>query len=92
MDSINSLFGPGYQVLMQGGDPVLLKKEPFENLGASLDYDLVSSEPKKLIPDQPVPANVPQEKTFNDRVFQFYVGSLSVVGLFILFRFIQKSR
>lgn len=31
------------------------------------------------------------EKTTDDYVFQFYVGSLTVVGLFILFRFIQKT-
>ena len=33
----------------------------------------------------------PVEKTTDDYVFQFYMGSLTVVGLFILFRFIQKT-
>jgi hypothetical protein len=30
-------------------------------------------------------------KDVNDYIFQMYVGSLSVIGLFMLFRFIQKS-
>jgi hypothetical protein len=32
------------------------------------------------------------EKTTDDYLFQFYLGSLTVVGLFVLFRMIQKSR
>jgi hypothetical protein len=38
--------------------------------------------------DEIVPDN---EKTFDDYMFQAYVGSLTIVGLFVLFRFIQKS-
>jgi hypothetical protein len=33
-----------------------------------------------------------KEKTMDDYIFQLYLGSLSVVGLFVLFRMIQKSR
>lgn len=33
----------------------------------------------------------PPEKNGDDYLFQFYMGSLTVVGLFILFRFIQKT-
>jgi len=33
----------------------------------------------------------PVEKTADDYVFQFYMGSLTVVGLLMLFRFIQKT-
>jgi hypothetical protein len=33
----------------------------------------------------------PREKTTDDYIFQFYLGSLTVVGLFVLFRMIQKS-
>ena len=90
LDSINSLLGPGYQVLMQGGDPVVIRKEPFESLGAFS----VSEKPTLIIPPEKKreESAAPQQKTFDDRVFQFYVGSLSIVGLFILFRFIQKSR
>jgi hypothetical protein len=32
-----------------------------------------------------------QTKTFDDYVFQFYIGSLSIVSLFILFRLINKA-
>jgi hypothetical protein len=41
-------------------------------------------------PSEPV-FEPPAEKTSDDYVFQFYMGSLTVVGLFILFRFIQKT-
>lgn len=33
----------------------------------------------------------PVEKSTDEYIFQFYMGSLTVVGLFILFRFIQKT-
>ena len=42
--------------------------------------------PEKTEKEEP-----PVEKTTDDYVFQFYLGSLTVVGLFILFRFIQKT-
>ena len=31
------------------------------------------------------------EKSMDDYIFQFYMGSLTVVGLLLLFRFIQKT-
>jgi hypothetical protein len=46
-------------------------------------------ESASLIPDQ-MPMKT--EKTTDDYLFQFYLGSLTVVGLFVLFRMIQKSR
>lgn len=33
----------------------------------------------------------PEEKTMDDYMFQFYMGSLTVVGLLLVFRFIQKT-
>ena len=33
-----------------------------------------------------------EENTFDDYMFQFFIGSVSVVGLFVLFRIIQKSK
>lgn len=38
--------------------------------------------------DYPTP---PPVKDTDDYLFQFYMGSLTVVGLLILFRFIQKT-
>jgi cytochrome oxidase assembly protein ShyY1 len=35
--------------------------------------------------------HIMEDKDTNDYLYQFYLGSLSVVGLFILFRFIQKT-
>jgi hypothetical protein len=91
MDSINSLLGPGYQVLVQGGQPVVVEKSPLENLEAFSEYkSLEREEPEPLKREDK--DEKPQPKTMDDRIFQFYVGSLSVVGLFILFRLIQKSR
>lgn len=90
MDSINSLLGPGYQVLVQGGFPVVVQKSPLENLEAFSEYkSLEREEPKERERER---EEKPQPKTMDDRIFQFYVGSLSVVGLFILFRLIQKSK
>jgi hypothetical protein len=37
------------------------------------------------------PESRENEKTRDDYIYQFYLGSITVVGLFILFRFIQKS-
>jgi hypothetical protein len=88
MDSINSLLGPGYQVLVQGGFPVVVQKSPLENLEAFSEYN---PEPLKR-EESREREEKPQPKTMDDRIFQFYVGSLSVVGLFILFRLIQKSK
>jgi len=94
MDSINSLLGPGYQVLVQGGQPFVVEKSPLENLEAFSEYkSLEREEPKEPEPrKQEEKDEKPLPKTMDDRIFQFYVGSLSVVGLFILFRLIQKSR
>ena len=43
---------------------------------------------------QPVENNLSTqpEKTNDDYLFQFYLGSMTVVGLFVLFRMIQKSK
>jgi len=42
-------------------------------------------------PSKPRPVRQPVRSKQSDYIFQFYVGSLSVVGLLCLFRFIQKS-
>ena len=89
MDYINSLLGPGYQVLIQGGNPVVVEKEPLENLASLSEYDFdYSPTEEKKVPEY----QRPQQKGFDDHVFQFYIGSLSVVGLFMLFRIMQKSK
>jgi hypothetical protein len=41
---------------------------------------------------QSVSENTVEENTFDDYMFQFFIGSVSVVGLFVLFRIIQKSK
>lgn len=90
MDSINSLLGPGYQVLMQGGVPVVVEKEPFEDLGAPLSLQPNPEEEREESTSQQM--DLREDKTFDDRVFQFYIGCLSVVGLFALFRLLKKNQ
>ena len=36
-------------------------------------------------------ATEPPQRNFDDHLFKFYMGSISIVGLLILFRLIQKS-
>lgn len=50
-----------------------------------LNYD-ADSTPHQVGFDYPTPP-----KDMDDYLFQFYMGSLTVVGLLILFRFIQKT-
>ena len=50
-----------------------------------LSYDAHST-PHQVGVDYPTPP-----KDMDDYLFQFYMGSLTVVGLLILFRFIQKT-
>jgi len=54
-----------------------------------------SFEQKNSVTDNahnPTSQHPPSEKTNDDYLFQFYLGSMTVVGLFVLFRMIQKSK
>ena len=81
LEFTTELLVSNYETFTQNGELIILEK----SLGSE---DLASSQTQ----DEPTPNHQPQEKTFDDYVFQFYIGSLTVVGLFILFRMIQKSR
>lgn len=88
LESMNSMLGSNYQIVSDGkSEPIVLAKLPDEDLMP------MNSVIEKKISSQPIenePAK-PAEKTNDDYVFQFYLGSLTVVGLFVLFRMIQKS-
>lgn len=47
----------------------------------------VNVEPFETIPFSPYEC-----KTMDDYIFQFFLGTISVTGLFILFRIIQRSK
>ena len=88
IETMNSLLGSSnYQVVSNGiADPVVLARLPGEELAPIDRNESVASQQSENITE------LKKEKTMDDYVFQFYLGSLTVVGLFVLFRMIQKSR
>ena len=64
-----------------------LTPENFVRRSLAPKNSVINSEPNPPINTQ----TKPREKTTDDYIFQFYLGSLTVVGLFVLFRMIQKS-
>ena len=91
IETMSTILGSNYQVISSGmADPIVLAKLPYEDLAPknSVDHE-VTDEPRQ----QPSSSSqLPQEKTTDDYLFQFYLGSITVVGLFVLFRMIQKSK
>lgn len=81
IESMTELLGANYDILTQNGEPVVVEKS--FDLAPNQNHNATETEEKQIHP---------RDKTFDDYVFQFYIGSLTVVGLFILFRMIQKSR
>ena len=93
IETMNTLLGSNYQVVTDGKtDPVVLAKLPGEDLAPkNASIDRTESNPStSQYPEKKT--HLEKEKTMDDYLFQFYLGSLTVVGLFILFRMIQKSR
>ena len=89
IDSMNSVLGSKYQIINAGTlDPVVLAKLPDEDLAPK--NSVVDSSPLPNLPTNEPPK--PREKTTDEYLFQIYLGSLTVVGLFVLFRMIQKSQ
>jgi hypothetical protein len=95
IETMNTLLGSSnYQVITNGAaDPIVLTKLPGENLtntettiNGHTNVQTTSSQPSEN------KTKSKKEKTMDDYVFQFYLGSLTVVGLFVLFRMIQKSK
>jgi hypothetical protein len=92
IETMNSLLGSSnYQVVSNGAaDPVVLARLPGEELmpkNTSIDRNESSASHSSENT-----THLKKEKTMDDYVFQFYLGSLTVVGLFVLFRMIQKSK
>ena len=91
IETMNSILGSRFQIVADGQtDPGVLAKLPDEDLAPK---NSVINEPS-YTPSQSIKIEtvIPTEKTNDDYMFQFYLGSLTVVGLFVLFRMIQKSK
>jgi len=89
INAMNTVLGQNYQIFVPGStDPVVLAKLPDEDLAPknSVTEPTPTSQPVEYEPVKP------SEKTTDDYLFQFYLGSMTVVGLFVLFRMIQKSK
>ena len=61
-----------------------------DNLKANLNNNTTTKQPFTTQDSEPYASY--DESTFDDYMFQFFIGSVSVVGLFVLFRIIQKSK
>jgi len=89
IESMNDILGSNYHIVTsEGSDPVVLATLPGESLAKKDD-----NKPKEAQEQHEESFSVEQnkKKTTDDYLFQVYVGSLTVVGLFVLFRMIQKS-
>ena len=91
INAMNTVLGQNYQIFAPGStDPVVLAKLPDEDLAPKNSVtENVDVGKEEYLPTSQQP---PSEKTTDDYLFQFYLGSMTVVGLFILFRMIQKSK
>lgn len=92
IETMNTLLGSSnYQVVANGtADPVVLARLPGEELvpkktNIGRNESTASQQSENITESK-------KEKTMDDYIFQFYLGSLTVVGLFVLFRMIQKSK
>ena len=90
IETMNTILGSNYQILKTGlSEPIVLSKLPDEDLAPinSVDESEVDTEMREEPSSQQF-----REKTPDDFIFQMYLGTMTVVGLFVLFRMIQKSR
>jgi hypothetical protein len=95
IETMNDILGSNYQIVSSGNvDPIVIAKIPGEDLASKTakDKDQTPEYKKDQDKDTFTNAKVIYEKTTDDYLFQMYIGSLTVVGLFVLFRMIQKSR
>lgn len=74
-------------------DSTLMNDEPVETpqIIAYFDHPVFKNEKKKINIDIQK-KHIEEDKKSWDLITRFYFGSLTVVGLFVLFRIIQKSK
>ena len=85
IESMSELLGSDYKIITTHGEPIVLMTTVDDDLAKPQNIVLVKDDEDSEITEE-------QKKTIDEYIFQFYLGSLTVVGLFILFRMIQKSR
>lgn len=91
IQAMNAVLGKNYHIFTSDGtDPIVLAKLPDEDLAQKNSVDQISVDSETHLTSQLI-ENEPIEKTNDDYLFQIYLGSMTVVGLFVLFRMIQKS-
>jgi hypothetical protein len=97
IEMMTTILGPNYQIIANGTtDPIILAKLHDEDLAPKnsvieREKDQSLSEDTSESVSESASSHIP-EKTTDDYIFQFYLGSLTIVGLFVLFRMIQKSK
>ena len=90
IEGMGDLLGANYDILTSGTESIVVLNSHLDEsdyTNALIDYsgdDLEISSNQKTY-------HRPSKK-FDDYVFQFYVGSLTVVGLFAFFRMLQKNK
>jgi hypothetical protein len=100
IESMSELLGSDYKIITTHGEPiVVMTTSAGEIVGDDLvifgDDDLAKTKNPVIVEKETTEDSEisdEQKKTIDEYIFQFYLGSLTVVGLFILFRMIQKSR
>jgi hypothetical protein len=87
IEMMSDILGSTRQVVPVGNCNIVLTKLPDEDLAPKNSSYVEDTElsRSKSSPE-------PSDKSSDDYMFQMYLGSMTVVGLFILFRMIQKSR
>lgn len=99
LEAMSEVLGSGYSIMNDGMESVVLSNAHL----AQQEVDLTNAyvEPETTQDESKIQRNPRDEvgarlqrppKTFDDYVFQFYIGSLTVVGLFVFFRMMQRSR
>ena len=95
IEMMTTILGPNYQILANGTtDPIILAKLHDEDLAPKnsvIEREKDQSLSANTSESESASSHIP-EKTTDDYIFQFYLGSLTIVGLFVLFRMIQKSK
>lgn len=99
-EAMSELLGTGYSIIGDGIEPIVLSNahlaQDDDLTNAYVEQDAKRDEAGAKVNRNPKDKAGAQlhrpPKTFDDYVFQFYIGSLTVVGLYAFFRIMQRSR
>ena len=92
MDSIPSSDRVVHSDVDVNPDKVNQVKSILDEINPSPKTDKEEEETVPVEPFETIPFSPYQCKTMDDYIFQFFLGTISVTGLFILFRMIQRSK